>query len=144
MQMTVIGCGYVGLVTATCFAEMGNRVCCVDSNAKRVDALQHGVAPIFEPGIEPMIQTNQRAGRLTFSTELDTACARSEVIFIAVGTPPAADGAADISQVLADCRGLQINLSGGHRLPGAEHSGPALPATRPQLAPYGGEQPGVS
>lgn len=101
MQMTVIGCGYVGLVTATCFAEMGNRVCCVDSNAKRVDALQHGVAPIFEPGIEPMIQTNQRAGRLTFSTELDTACARSEVIFIAVGTPPAADGAADISQVLA-------------------------------------------
>lgn len=101
MQITVIGCGYVGLVTATCFAEMGNRVSCVDTSTQRINALQRGEAPIFEPGIEALITTNQRAGRLAFSTDTAGACSRAEVIFIAVGTPSAADGSADISQILA-------------------------------------------
>ena len=101
MQITVIGCGYVGLVTATCFAEMGNRVSCVDTSTQRINALQRGEAPIFEPGIEALITTNQRAGRLAFSTDTAGACSRAEVIFIAVGTPSAADGSADISQIVA-------------------------------------------
>lgn len=101
MQITVIGCGYVGLVTATCFAEMGNRVSCVDTSTQRISALQRGEAPIFEPGIEALITTNQRAGRLAFSTDTAGACSRAEVIFIAVGTPSAADGSADISQIVA-------------------------------------------
>ncbi|ONM44969.1 UDP-glucose 6-dehydrogenase [Halopseudomonas pachastrellae] len=101
MQITVIGCGYVGLVTATCFAEMGNRVSCVDTSTQRINALQRGEAPIFEPGIEALITTNLRAGRLAFSTDTAGACSRAEVIFIAVGTPSAADGSADISQIVA-------------------------------------------
>ncbi|HCA24688.1 MAG TPA: UDP-glucose 6-dehydrogenase [Pseudomonas sp.] len=101
MQITVIGCGYVGLVTATCFAEMGNRVHCVDSSAQRIAMLQRGESPIFEPGIEALITSNQHAGRLSFGTALDAAIQRTDVVFIAVGTPSASDGSADVSQVLA-------------------------------------------
>ncbi|GGE43358.1 UDP-glucose 6-dehydrogenase [Halopseudomonas oceani] len=100
MQITVIGCGYVGLVTAACFAEMGNRVACVDTSAERVEALHRGISPIFEPGIEALLQTNHAAGRLTFSSQLNPVLRNSEVVFIAVGTPSAADGSADVSQIL--------------------------------------------
>ena len=100
MQITVIGCGYVGLVTAACFAEMGNRVACVDADEERIAALQRGVSPIYEPGIEGLLQTNQRAGRLTFHPQLSPGLSHSDVVFIAVGTPPALDGSADISQIL--------------------------------------------
>ena len=100
MQITVIGCGYVGLVTAACFAEMGNRVACVDADEERIAALQRGVSPIYEPGIEGLLQTNQRAGRLTFHPQLGPGLSHSDVVFIAVGTPPALDGSADISQIL--------------------------------------------
>ncbi|WP_341706359.1 UDP-glucose/GDP-mannose dehydrogenase family protein [Halopseudomonas sp.] len=100
MQITVVGCGYVGLVTAVCFAEMGNRVACVDSSAERINALQSGVSPIFEPGIEALLQTNHGAGRLTFCRQLMPVVRHSEVVFIAVGTPSADDGSADVSQIL--------------------------------------------
>lgn len=100
MQITVVGCGYVGLVTAVCFAEMGNRVACVDASAERIRALQNGVSPIFEPGIETLLQTNHSAGRLTFCRQLMPVVRHSEVVFIAVGTPSAVDGSADVSQIL--------------------------------------------
>ena len=104
MQITVIGCGYVGLVTATCFAEMGNRVHCVDSSAQRIAMLQRGESPIFEPGIEALITSNQHAGRLSFGTALDAATQRTDVVFIAVGTPSASDGSAGARCCRSTCQ----------------------------------------
>tara|TARA_R110000764_G_scaffold109540_1_gene195772 strand:- start:653 stop:2011 length:1359 start_codon:yes stop_codon:yes gene_type:complete len=111
MQICVIGCGYVGLVTAVCFAEMGNRVTCVDSNAERIALLRRGISPIFEPGIEALLHSNIAGGRLTFSSTLAAAVKDTEIVFIAVGTPSAADGAADVSQILAVAQALPSHLS---------------------------------
>lgn len=97
----MIGSGYVGLVTGTCFADMGNQVCCVDIDARKIENLKKGIVPIYEPGLEEMVLRNHREGRLRFTTRLAEGLADSQFAFIAVGTPPGEDGSADLSHVLA-------------------------------------------
>jgi UDPglucose 6-dehydrogenase len=99
MKVCVIGAGYVGLVTGTGFAETGNNVVCADLDANKIAALNRGQTPIFEPGLEPMLKRNIEGGRLTFTTSVEEAIAGAEVIFVAVGTPPRSDGAANLSAV---------------------------------------------
>ncbi|MEH6492701.1 UDP-glucose dehydrogenase family protein [Halopseudomonas sp.] len=111
MHICVIGCGYVGLVTGVCFAEMGNRVTCVDSNAERIGLLSEGISPIFEPGIEALLRSNITGGRLSVSSALADAVQGADVVFIAVGTPSAPDGAADTSQIMAVAQALSVHLS---------------------------------
>lgn len=110
MNLTVIGTGYVGLVTGTCFAEMGNTVTCVDVDAAKIDGLRQGRLPIYEPGLDELVARNAAEGRLRFTTELTEAMAESEVFFIAVGTPPGEDGSADLRYVLAVAKSLGENL----------------------------------
>ncbi len=100
MKITMIGTGYVGLVTGTCLAEVGNDVLCLDVDARKIDMLQRGGVPIHEPGLEPMIHRNVAAGRLRFTTDVDAAVGHATVQFIAVGTPPDEDGSADMQYVL--------------------------------------------
>lgn len=104
MRLAVFGAGYVGLVTAACFAEMGNHVACVDVDEARVERLRRGEVPIHEPGLSEMIVRGAERGRIRFTTDARAAIADAEVIFIAVGTPPNEDGAADLSHVLAVAR----------------------------------------
>ncbi|WP_119718116.1 UDP-glucose dehydrogenase family protein [Cognatilysobacter tabacisoli] len=101
MRVTIFGTGYVGLVTGTCLADVGHDVVCVDIDAAKVDGLNRGVIPIYEPGLEPMVKANHGAGRLHFTTDAAAAIAHGDVIFIAVGTPPDEDGSADLQYVLA-------------------------------------------
>lgn len=109
MNLAIIGTGYVGLTTGTCFAEVGHRVICVDNNAAKVESLRQGKMPIYEPGLEEMIVANVSAGKLSFTTDLQEAVAESDIIFIAVPTPPNADGSVDLSYIeavsheIADC-----------------------------------------
>jgi UDPglucose 6-dehydrogenase len=100
MRVAVVGAGYVGLVTGTCLAESGNEVCCVDVDERRISALQEGRSPIYEPGLEELIQRNAREGRLKFSTDLAAATGRAKVVFIAVGTPEGEHGEAELANVL--------------------------------------------
>ena len=86
-NIAVIGSGYVGLVTGTCLAELGNNVICVDNDAGKINALQSGEIPIYEPGLEPLVASNLSAGRLSFTTDVEEAVRASRVVFIAVGTP---------------------------------------------------------
>ena len=104
MKIGVIGTGYVGLVAGACFAESGNDVVCADIDERKVNLLNSGGVPIYEPGLEPLIESNLEAGRLTFTTDVADAVRRSDVIFIAVGTPPGEDGSADLKYVLAVAR----------------------------------------
>jgi UDPglucose 6-dehydrogenase len=97
MKLTIIGTGYVGLVTGTCFAEVGHRVVCVDNDAEKVAKLQAGGIPIYEPGLEELVKKNVSAGRLSFTTSTEEGVQKSDVIFIAVPTPPQPDGAVDLS-----------------------------------------------
>jgi UDPglucose 6-dehydrogenase len=97
MKLTLIGTGYVGLVTGTCFAEVGHQVVCVDNDAAKVALLQKGGIPIYEPGLEELVKKNVAAGRLTFTTSTAEGVAKSDVIFIAVPTPPLPDGSVDMS-----------------------------------------------
>ena len=106
MNIAVVGTGYVGLVAGACFAEMGNEVVCVDVNSKKVTALQNGEVPIFEPGLEDLVRSNAKSGRLTFTNSLHDAVQVSDVIFIAVGTPQDEDGSADLTYVLAVANGI--------------------------------------
>ncbi|MBK1633199.1 UDP-glucose 6-dehydrogenase [Thiohalocapsa halophila] len=101
MDVTIFGSGYVGLVTGACLAEVGNNVLCVDVNAEKIDMLNAGAVPIFEPGLEDMIRRNTQAGRLAFSTDLAKGVAHGLFQFIAVGTPPDEDGSADLKHVLS-------------------------------------------
>ena len=101
MKVSIFGVGYVGLVTGACLAEMGNHVLCVDVDADKVSRLKRGEMPIYEPGLEAIVQRNHSAGRLDFTTDANAAVTHGEVIFIAVGTPPDEDGSADLSYVLA-------------------------------------------
>ena len=110
MKIAVVGTGYVGLVTGTCFAEMGNDVCCVDVDAAKIEKLKQGVIPIYEPGLTELVERNAREGRLTFTTELAEALEGSIVCFIAVGTPPGEDGSADLQHVLAVARTIGDSL----------------------------------
>ncbi len=100
MKITLFGTGYVGLVTGTCFAEMGNDVLCIDVDGAKIRALESGEVPIFEPGLEQMVRSNRLAGRLKFSTDAEAGVRHGEVIFIAVGTPADDDGSADLQHVL--------------------------------------------
>ena len=104
MRVAIFGTGYVGLVTGTCLAEVGHEVVCVDVDEAKIRGLEQGVVPIYEPGLEPMVQANHAAGRLRFTTDAARAVAHGEVLFIAVGTPPDEDGSADLQYVLAVAR----------------------------------------
>ncbi|MBS3786173.1 MAG: UDP-glucose/GDP-mannose dehydrogenase family protein [Gammaproteobacteria bacterium] len=101
MRVTIFGTGYVGLVTGACLAEVGNDVVCVDVDAKKIERLNHGEIPIYEPGLELIVTRNHEAGRLQFTTDAASAVDHGEVQFIAVGTPPDEDGSADLQYVLA-------------------------------------------
>lgn len=100
MRLAVMGTGYVGLVTGTCFSELGHDVICVDVDKAKIDALNNGEVPIYEPGLKELVQINREHGRLTFTTDAASAVDQSLVIFIAVGTPPQEDGTADLRYVL--------------------------------------------
>ncbi|HEV2220370.1 MAG TPA: UDP-glucose/GDP-mannose dehydrogenase family protein [Casimicrobiaceae bacterium] len=106
MKITMIGTGYVGLVTGTCLAEVGNDVLCLDVDARKIAMLEGGGVPIHEPGLESMIQRNVAAGRLHFTTDIDAAVGHGNVQFIAVGTPPDEDGSADMQYVLQAARNI--------------------------------------
>ena len=97
MKLTIIGTGYVGLVTGTCFAEVGHQVICVDKDANKVKLLQSGGMPIYEPGLDEMVKRNVAAGRLRFTSSTQEGVENSDVIFIAVPTPPQPDGSVDLS-----------------------------------------------
>jgi len=100
MKITVVGTGYVGLVSGTCFAEMGNTVCCIDVDQKKIEGLNQGIIPIYEPGLEAMVLRNTANGNLTFSTDLASKLNDTDIAFIAVGTPMGEDGSADLKYVL--------------------------------------------
>ncbi|UCF31957.1 MAG: UDP-glucose/GDP-mannose dehydrogenase family protein [bacterium] len=112
MNITVIGTGYVGLVTGTCFAEFGVRVTCVDKDPAKIDALKKGKIPIYEPGLEELVQKNIEDGRLHFTTDLGPSVKQSLVLFIAVGTPPRGDGSADLSYVEEVAHSIGQNMDG--------------------------------
>lgn len=100
MKVAIFGTGYVGLVTGACLAEIGHEVTCVDVDSGKIDGLKQGRIPIYEPGLEPLVKSNQRSGRLHFTTEAASAIVGNEIVFIAVGTPPDEDGSADLKYVL--------------------------------------------
>jgi UDPglucose 6-dehydrogenase len=110
MKVTVFGSGYVGLVTGVCLAEAGNDVLCVDVDARKIDNLKNGIIPIYEPGLEELIKDNQQAGRIKFTTDINEAVSHGVFQFIAVGTPPDEDGAADLQYVLAVAKSIAENM----------------------------------
>ncbi len=111
MKTAIVGTGYVGLVTGTCFAEMGLSVVCVDTDIKKIENLKNGIIPIFEPGLEDLVDRNIKAGRLTFATNLVDVLDDVEVIFSAVGTPPDKDGSADLQYVLDVAKTIGQNMN---------------------------------
>jgi len=111
MKISIVGTGYVGLVTGTCFADVGNQVLCVDKDQKKIDLLLDGKIPIYEPGLERLVNANVAQERLRFTTDIKQAVEHAEIIFIAVGTPPDEDGSADLSHVLAVAKAIGQNLS---------------------------------
>lgn len=104
MKITIVGSGYVGLVTGACFSEVGINVVCVDIDTKKIENLNNGIIPIYEPGLEEMLTRNMKKGRLSFTTDISAAVKESQVVFISVGTPPDEDGSADLKYVLAVAR----------------------------------------
>lgn len=110
MKIAVVGTGYVGLVSGTCFAETGTIVTCVDVNEKKISQLNSGIIPIYEPGLENMVKRNVEKQRLFFTTNLKDAMVGAEAIFIAVGTPPDEDGSADLKHVLTVASEIGRNL----------------------------------
>ncbi|HEY6940029.1 UDP-glucose/GDP-mannose dehydrogenase family protein [Dokdonella sp.] len=111
MRVTIFGTGYVGLVTGTCLAEVGNDVVCVDVDADKIARLERGEIPIYEPGLEPLVRANHASGHLRFTTDAANAIAHAQIVFIAVGTPPDEDGSADLSHVLTVARTIGANLA---------------------------------
>ncbi|MEJ2545159.1 MAG: NAD(P)-binding domain-containing protein, partial [Calditrichaceae bacterium] len=106
MKVAVVGSGYVGLVAGTCLADAGNDVICVDIDQKKIDRLNDGEIPIYEPGLEEMLRRNVRQERLSFTTDIKSAVEKCLIIMIAVGTPPEEDGSADLQYVLAVARDI--------------------------------------
>jgi UDPglucose 6-dehydrogenase len=111
MKVTIVGTGYVGLVTGACLAELGNDVLCLDVDHGKIEQLNEGVVPIYEPGLSDLIARNREAGRLAFSTDLERGVAHSEIQFIAVGTPLDEEGATDLQYVLAAARGIARHMT---------------------------------
>ena len=111
MKITIIGSGYVGLVTGACLAEQGNNVFCLDLDPKKIDILNSGGVPIYEPGLKEMIERNRAAGRIQFSTDIKASVDHGEIQFIAVGTPPDEDGSADLQYVVAAARNIGRHMS---------------------------------
>lgn len=111
MKIAIVGTGYVGLVTGTCFSEMGMHVTCVDVDTAKIDALNNGIIPIYEPGLKTLVEKNKKSGRLRFTTRLEDVVNEVDIIFSAVGTPPDEDGSADLKYVLDVARtiGRHIN-----------------------------------
>src|SRR5215218_6888376 len=118
MKIVVVGSGYVGLVAGACLAETGNDVTCADIDAGKVERLNRGELPIYEPGLEPLVERNLAEGRLSFTTDVAGAVREAEVIFIAVGTPPGEDGSADLQHVLsvADTIGRNMPEGGAEKI----------------------------
>ena len=112
MNISVIGTGYVGLVAGACLSDFGSTVTCVDTNINKIQDLQKGNIPIFEPGLEDLVTSNHTSGRLIFTTEVRTAITESEVIFIAVGTPPRDAGSADLQYVLSVADDIAAHMNG--------------------------------
>ena len=112
MKITIIGTGYVGLVTGACLAELGNNVFCLDVDQKKIDILNNGGIPIHEPGLAEIVARNRAAGRLRFSTDIEASVAHGDIQFIAVGTPPDEDGSADLQYVLAAARNIGRYMNG--------------------------------
>jgi UDPglucose 6-dehydrogenase len=110
MKITIFGTGYVGLVTGTCLAEVGNDVLCMDVDQQKIDNLQQGIIPIYEPGLETMVKENQKTGRLRFTTDAKEAVQHGLFQFISVGTPPDEDGSADLQYVLAVAKRIAENM----------------------------------
>lgn len=104
MKITIVGSGYVGLVTGACFSEVGINTVCVDIDSKKIENLNNGIIPIYEPGLEDMLTRNMKKGRLSFTTNIEKSVKESEAVFISVGTPPDEDGSADLKYVLAVAR----------------------------------------
>lgn len=112
MNITVVGAGYVGLVTGACLADVGNHVVCVDTDRDKIDGLNRGIVPIHEPGLDQLVADNREAGRIRFTTDIAHGVAHGEVIFIAVGTPPDEDGSADLAHVLEAARSVGEHMDG--------------------------------
>jgi UDPglucose 6-dehydrogenase len=112
MKISIIGTGYVGLVTGTCFAESGNQVICMDIDERKIEMLKKGSVPIYEPGLEELITRNTAHARLSFTTDMAVAVRNADIIFIAVGTPPGADGSADLKYVLGVAREIGKFMNG--------------------------------
>ncbi|MHC1739977.1 MAG: UDP-glucose/GDP-mannose dehydrogenase family protein [Anaerolineaceae bacterium] len=110
-KICVVGTGYVGLVTGTCFADLGNEVCCLDVDHERIDKLNNGEMPIYEPGLEQLVMQNVHSGRLTFTTDYPTALQNAEYAFIAVGTPSGTDGEADLQYVRCAAEAIADNVN---------------------------------
>jgi len=111
MKIAILGSGYVGLVVGTCFADTGNRVTCVDVDDAKIARLRRGDVPIYEPGLEELLQRNVAEGRLFFGTDVGGAVQAAQVVFIAVGTPQDEDGAADLTHVLAVADTIGANMN---------------------------------
>jgi UDPglucose 6-dehydrogenase len=111
MKISVIGTGYVGLVSGACFADVGNTVLCLDVDQRKIDMLNNGEIPIHEPGLDSLVQRNAAAGRLLFSSNYDDAVSHAEIIFLAVGTPPDEDGSADLTHILSAARSIGQRLT---------------------------------
>ena len=112
MKVSIIGTGYVGLVTGACLADAGNNVFCLDVDANKIERLNRGEIPIFEPGLEPIVKRNEQAGRLRFSTDIAASVAHGDIQLIAVGTPPGEDGSADLQHVIAAARNIGRHMDG--------------------------------
>src|SRR5580698_9201796 len=112
MKIAVIGTGYVGLVTGTCFAESGNDVMCIDKDVRKIQMLEQGQLPIYEPGLQELVQRNRREGRLVFTTDLAAGIAPAQLIFVAVGTPQSHDGSADLSTLWQVTDALATHING--------------------------------
>ncbi|MBP6811307.1 MAG: UDP-glucose/GDP-mannose dehydrogenase family protein, partial [Saprospiraceae bacterium] len=111
MNIAVVGTGYVGLVTGTCFAETGNNVICVDNNKEKVKSLRAGKIPIFEPGLDVLFERNTKEGRLHFTTDLGEAVEKASIIFLALPTPPGDDGSADLSYIMGVAKDLSAIIT---------------------------------